>query len=104
MNRLQGRLLRDWGFSVFVGASLAREVLVGRDESPAGQAPTGLVRSLFVVGCWCCRGPLRRPILVGTGWRSFGRAAEGPPTAGCGGFLQEAAHRPIFAFYLSVPH
>ena len=26
---------------VFVGVSLAREVLVGRDGSPAGQAPTG---------------------------------------------------------------
>ena len=84
-NRLQGRLLRDWGFlgfrrsepcsrgfgemwriacragsygigvpPVFVGASLAREVLVGRDGSPEGQAPTGfggIPGSGFVDAC-----------------------------------------------------
>ena len=36
------------GLAVFVGASLAREGLGARDESPAGQAPTGGLVGLAV--------------------------------------------------------
>jgi len=54
-NRLQGRLLRGcWGIPGFVGASHAREGLGARDESPAGQAPTGfggIPGSGFVDAC-----------------------------------------------------